>query len=479
MGSKHTNSRQVAFLTLLEIDKHQTYTDVALERILNQFVLETRDRSLVNQLVYGVIRHQRSLDALIDILGKKKAHQQPPQLRRIFHLGLYQLRYLNQIPASAAVNTSVELAVLNGLGKLKGVVNGVLRNYLRQSEQKDILALESHLAPDNNQDLESVAQSQSLASLTKAEIAQLGIFYSFPDWIIANWLEQLPLSEVHHLLGWFNQPGKIEIRVNRLQTSVDEVASALEDVGVKLTKLERVPQGLRIESGAGNIRSLPGYKEGWWMVQDSSAQLVSHLLDPQPGEMIVDLCAAPGGKSTHIAELMEDQGTIWACDRSATRLKKVAENVHRLQLNSIKALATEGLSLERFRNQADRILVDAPCSGLGTLHKRPDIRWRQNPQKIAELITLQKNLLNQAATLVKPQGILVYATCTLNMQENEAIIQSFLEEHQTWKLVAPPEKIGNDQKILDQKWLKIYPHQYNMDGFFMAKLIRTSEYDLS
>lgn len=472
MGSKHTNSRQVAFLTLLEIDKHQTYTDVALERILNKFFLDTRDRSLVNQLVYGVIRHQRSLDALIDVLGKKKAHQQPPQLRRIFHLGLYQLRYLNQIPASAAVNTSVDLAVLNGLGKLKGVVNGVLRNYLRQAEQGDILALASNLEPEDHQNPESLSPTSSLANLSPAEINQLGIFYSFPDWIIVNWLEQLPLSEVHKLLNWFNQPGKIEIRINPLQTSVEQVALALEGAGAKITKLNQVPQGLRIESGAGNIRSLPGYQEGWWMVQDSSAQLVSHLLDPQPGEMIIDLCAAPGGKSTHIAELMGDQGTVWACDRSATRLKKVAENAHRLNLNSIQALATEGLSLERFHNQADRVLVDAPCSGLGTLHKRPDIRWRQNPQKIAELITLQKNLLNQAATLVKPQGILVYATCTLNMQENEAIIQSFLASNQEWQIVEPSPKIGNDHNNLDHKWLKIYPHQYNMDGFFMAKLVR-------
>lgn len=474
MGSKHTNSRQVAFLTLLEIDKQQTYTDIALERILGKFFLETRDRSLVNQLVYGVIRHQRSLDALLDLLGKKKAHQQPPQLRRILHLGLYQLRYLNQIPDSAAVNTSVELAILNGLGKLKGVVNGVLRNYLRQTEQQDLLALAPHLQPSNQEDLTSSTQDSATVQLSKAEIEQLGIWYSFPNWIIANWLEQLSLSEVLKLLYWFNQPGKIEIRINPLQTSVDEVASALENVGVSITKLPQVPQGIRIESGAGNIRSLPGYQEGWWMVQDSSAQLVSHILDPQPGEMIIDLCAAPGGKSTHIAELMGDQGTIWACDRSAKRLKKVAENSHRLKLNSIQALATDGLSLERFHQQADRVLVDAPCSGLGTLHKRPDIRWRQSPHKIAELVTLQKNLLKQAATLVKPQGTLVYATCTLNLQENEAVIQAFLDHNQGWKIVPPSEKIWHNPKNLDHNWLKIYPHQYNMDGFFIAKLVRTS-----
>jgi 16S rRNA (cytosine967-C5)-methyltransferase len=467
MGSIPENPRQLAFLILEEIDRHQTYTDIALDRILQKSVLDTRDRSLVSELVYGVIRRERSLDALIDLLAKKKAIQQPPKLRRIFHLGLYQLRYLSQIPASAAVNTTVDLAKINGLSRLTGVVNGLLRNYLRQTA-KDELLLPPQIV--NSQKEIDLSPLESFA-LTSEVISQMGIFYSFPDWIVEKWLQQLSFQETSKLLDWFNQPAKIDLRVNILQTSVAEVKTALENAGVQVSLIPHVPQGLRIESNTGNIKKLPGYDQGWWMVQDASAQLVTHLLDPQPGEMIIDACAAPGGKTTHIAELMGDKGEIWASDRSAARLKKVAQNAYRLKLNSINALAEDSRNLKHFVNKCDRVLLDAPCSGLGTLNKRPDIRWRQTPEKIAELTTLQQELLEKTAILVKPGGILVYATCTLNHQENEKVIQSFLENHPHWS-IEKPSGVFQDTFDTTTGWLKIYPHQHNMDGFFMVKLIR-------
>ena len=456
------NPRQLAFLTLLEIDRHQTYSDLALDRILNQHNPEA-NRSLVPQIVYGVIRQERSLDALIDLLGKKKANRQPPKLRRIFHIGLYQLRYLTQIPSSAAVNTTVELAVTNGLSRLKGVVNGLLRNYLRQTAKGDLLQLPPHLSTKSP----AITETQ----ISPEDITKLGIFYSFPDWIVKNWLQQLSVSETSQLLNWFERPGSIDLRVNILRTSVTEVKTALENAGLQVSTLPQLPQALRIESGGGNIRTLPGYDAGWWIVQDSSAQLVTHLLDPQPGETIIDACAAPGGKSTHIAELIEDRGIVWACDRSSARLKKVAQNAYRLQLNCINALAGDSRSLSRFTSQGDRVLLDAPCSGLGTLHKRPDIRWRQTPEKVAQLTILQQELLQNTATWVKPRGILVYATCTLNVSENEKVIQSFLADRPNWE-IQPPSGAMWDCFDTSAGWLKVYPHKYNMDGFFMVKLIR-------
>ena len=465
---KRENPRQIAFLTLQAIDRHHTYTDVALDRILSQHDLATRDRSLVSQLVYGVISRERSLDALIDLLGKKKADRQPPKLRRILHLGLYQLRYLTQIPSSAAVNTTVELAKINGLARLKGVVNGLLRNYIRISANGELLPLPSGLSAKGEDDDNNIAESKDLSP---EDISKLGVFYSFPDWIVKNWLQQLSVTETSKLLNWFNRSAKIDLRVNILQTSVAEVKTALENAGLQVSSIPSLPQGLRIESAAGDIRRLPGYEAGWWIVQDSSAQLVTHLLDPQPGEMIIDACAAPGGKTTHIAELMQDRGEIWACDRSAKRLQKVAQNAHRLKLCSINALAEDSRNLDRFIDKCDRILLDAPCSGLGTLHKRPDIRWRQTPEKIAELTTLQQELLNSAATWVKPKGIIVYATCTLNLQENETVIQSFLESHPHWEIQTPSGDLWNTFDTA-AGWLKIYPHQYDMDGFFMVKLAR-------
>ncbi len=302
----------------------------------------------------------------------------------------------------------------------------------------------------------------------------MGIVHSFPDWIVETWLQQLSLEETEQLLIWFNQTPAIDLRVNILRTSLAEVEAALQDAGVTISRIPYLPQALRITEGSGAINQLPGYREGWWIVQDSSAQLVTHLLDPQPGETIVDACAAPGGKTTHIAELIGDRGTVWACDRSKKRLRKVKANAERLQLKSIQIQEGDIRYLSQFANQCDRVLLDAPCSGLGTLHKRPDIRWRQTPEKIAELTLLQQELLSTAATWVKPQGILVYATCTINPQENEKVVQSFLDFHPNWSISIPAtESIVNNFDISDG-WIKVYPHRHHMDGFFMVKLQKTA-----
>lgn len=451
------NSRSLAFLALKNVYQKKAYTDVALNRVLKSVdksvEISQADRSFACELVYGIIRRQRTLDALIDLLGKKKASQQPPNLRIILHLGLYQLRYLDRIPASAAVNTSVELAKANGLAKLAGVVNGLLRGYIRQAESNDPLML-----PDD-------------AMLTaRSAIAKLGVKHSFPDWIVETWLEQLPIEEVDQLLAWFNRSPKIDLRVNILKTSVTEVARVFKAAGISVETIPNLPQGLRL-TGAGAVTDLPGYKEGWWVIQDSSAQLVTHLLDPQPGETIIDACAAPGGKTTHIAELIGDRGRIIACDRATKRLNKVRENAARLQLRSIQIAAGDSRNQPEFANIADRVLLDAPCSGLGTVHKRPDIRWRQSAQAIGELFELQKELLEQTSNWVKPGGVLVYATCTLNVLENEKVIQSFLENNSNWSIQSAPKAIAQNW-VTSGGWIKVYPHRENMDGFFMVELLR-------
>ena len=441
-----TTSRQLAFLALQDVYQKKAYTDIALDRVLRQAEINKADIGLTCELVYGIVRRCRTLDALIDSLGKKKAEQQSPNLRIILHIGLYQLRYLSRIPESAAVNTSVELAKKNGLSKLAGVVNGILRKYVRISVNTDPLALPDH------------------------PTARLGILHSFPDWIIQTWLKQLEETEVDRLCSWFNQPPTIDLRVNILKNSVKEVEAAFLKAGISVSSLPYLPQALRL-TGAGAIQKLPGYQEGWWIVQDSSAQLVSHLLDPQPGETIIDACAAPGGKTTHIAELIQDQGTIVACDRDAKRLRKVTANAQRLNLHSIQTCVGDSLQLEQFREQGDRVLLDAPCSGLGTLHKRPDIRWRQTPDKIEELSRLQTDLLEQVATWVKPKGVLVYATCTLNPLENEQVIQSFLANHSHWLIDIPSSFKGCDF-VTSEGWFKIFPQKHNMDGFFLVRLKR-------
>ena len=448
--ASQTNSRLLAFFALKNVYQKKAYTDVALNRVIRTVSksseISQANRSFACELVYGIVRRQRTLDGLIDLLGRKKAEQQAPDLRIILHLGLYQLRYLDRIPESAAVNTSVELAKENGLGRLSSVVNGLLRSYIRQAQTGEPLQLPSE------------------------PIAKLGLKHSFPNWIVETWLEQLSIEEVDKLLAWFNQSPKIDLRVNILKASIGEVETALKNAGVSVERIPYLPQGLRLE-GAGAVTDLPGYKQGWWMIQDSSAQLVSHLLDPQPEETIVDACAAPGGKTTHIAELMEDRGHIVACDRAAKRLKKVRENAARLQLHSIQIEEGDSRDFDSFTNSADRVLLDVPCSGLGTLHKRPDLRWRQTSQNIEELFELQRELIEQAANWVKPKGVLVYATCTLNILENEKVIQSFLASNSDWSIQIPDSNVARNWAT-PEGWIKVYPHRTDMDGFFMVRLVR-------
>jgi len=459
-----TNSRQLAFIALRDVHKG-AYADVALDRVLQKVSLPDCDRRLLTELVYGSVRRQRTLDTLIDQFAKKKSHQQPPDLRTILHLGFYQLRYQERIPASAAVNTTVQLAKENGFSGLTGFVNGLLRQYLRKAGE----------AGGENTPLSPSSLHTDPLQLPENPVERLGILHSFPDWIIQVWLEQLGLAQTEQLCEWMNQSPTIDLRINPLLTSIEEVEAALQSVGILVRRIPRLPQALRLISSAGSIQKIPGFKEGWWTVQDGSAQLVSHLLDPQPGEVVIDACAAPGGKTTHIAELMADKGKIWACDRTPSRLRKLQENSQRLNLQSIQIYTGDSRHFNQFQNTADRVLLDAPCSGLGTMHRHADARWRQTPESVCELSVLQKELLTHTSTFVKPGGVLVYATCTLHPAENEQVISAFLAESPDWQIESPiGVELPASAYSTPQGWFKVWPHRQDMDGFFMVRLRKTN-----
>lgn len=442
-------ARRLAFNALKEIYRGG-FADVVLHRQLHQQKLAPRDRQFVTELVYGTVRRRRTLDALIDQLGKKTAQQQPPDLRIILHLGLYQLRFLTQVPESAAVDTSVELTKAVGKTKLAGVVNGILRQYVRlRQEGSDPLTLPSNL------------------------IQALAIQHSYPDWIVKLWQEQLDATETDAICEWFNQPPSIDLRVNILKISVQELADKLSHEGIETTRLPHSPQALRLARHAGAIQQIPGYAEGLWTVQDASAQLVSYLVNPQPGDVVIDACAAPGGKTTHLAELMQDHGLIWACDRTTSRLNKVKQNIKRLALKTISTFTGDSTTITRFVGQGDRVLVDAPCSGLGTLNRHADARWRQTPESVAELATLQLRLLGQAATWVKPDGVLVYATCTLHPAENEEVVQQFLQQHSDWAISPPDAHEPAAPFATPEGAIRVWPHRQHMDGFFMVRFRRS------
>ncbi|MGB6294640.1 MAG: 16S rRNA (cytosine(967)-C(5))-methyltransferase, partial [Rivularia sp. (in: cyanobacteria)] len=430
------------------------------DRALKKVDLPDNERRLVTELVYGSVRRVRTLDAIIDELAKKKSHRQPLLLRSILHLGLYQLQFQQRIPPSAAVNTTVQLAKNNGFSGLSGFVNGLLRKYIRLKEE-----LEGE---------ESSSIPIIPIKLPENPVEKLGILYSFPDWIVNVWIEQFGFSETEKLCEWMNQTPSIDLRVNQLSSSVEQVEAALKERGISSQRLPNLPHALRLLSSPGAIKNLPGFNEGWWTIQDSSAQLVSYLLNPQPNEVIIDACAAPGGKTTHIAEMMRDSGKIMAWDRTASRLRKLQQNTQRLNLKSIEICVGDSRDLDKFIDfkdmLADKVLLDVPCSGLGTLHRHADARFRQTPENIEELSILQTELLLNTSKFVKDNGFLVYSTCTLHPAENEAVIKSFLESNPNWQIELPDTDSPIHEYSTPEGWIKVLPHKHDMDGFFMVGL---------
>ena len=414
------------------------YADVALERALREASLAGPDRGLATELAYGAIRRRRSLDGWLDRLGKVPARKQPPKLRWLLHVGLYQLLWMERIPASAAVNTCVALAKTGGLARLAPVVNGLLRSALRAREAGEELAV-------------------------PAEPAQaLALEHSLPDWFTALLLEWRGAEGAAAVAAASNQVPTLDLRVNCLRASREQVQTALAAAGITSRPIAGCPQGLQVDGHSGDLRRWPGFEEGHWCVQDRAAQWVAPLLQAQPGDRILDACAAPGGKSTHLAELIKDEGEIWAVDRSPGRLQRVAANAARLGLGSISALAADaaGLPSERptWKNSFQRILIDAPCSGLGTLARHPDARWRITPAAIDGLLPLQRDLLEGLLPLLAPQGRLVYATCTIHPAENIRQIDQLLERHPELERLEQHQRWPDDAE--------------GGDGFFAAVLQR-------
>ena len=421
-------SRRLAWEVLLAVSAG-AYADVALERALRDKPLQGQDRGLATELAYGAIRRRRWLDAWLDRLGKVPALKQPPKLRWLLHLGLYQLFWMERIPASAAVNTSVELAKAVGLARLAPVVNGLLRGALRARDAGEGLVLPADPA------------------------GSLALQHSLPEWFTDLLLQWRGESGAAAVASACNQVPPLDLRINQLRASPDQVADALAAVDIATQPIPGCPDGLEVLRHNGDLRRWPGYEEGHWSVQDRAAQRVAPLLAPAQGERILDACAAPGGKATHLAELIGDQGELWAVDRSAGRLQRVAANAARLGIGSVQALAADAIELVSIRPQwqayFQAILVDAPCSGLGTLARHPDARWRITPEAIEGLLPLQAQLLSGLLPLLAPGGRLVYATCTLHPAENADQIAALLKtcpdlkcvsEHQSW----PDDPQGGD-----------------------------------
>lgn len=429
-------SRQLAWQVLQAVAAG-AYADAALERELASLAragggLSPADRALATEIAYGAIRQRLLLDGWIDALGKVSALRQPPALRWLLHVGLYQLLFSDRVPAAAAVSTTVALAKRVGLGRLAPVVNGLLRSLLRRRERQ------------------AGQEPWDGLPLPAEAAAALALRRSLPPWLSAELLGWLPPQRAEAFALACNAAPALDLRANPLRTSRDELLARFTAAGVAARALPGAPHGLTLLERVGDLRDLPGYAEGLWCVQDRSAQAIAPLLEAQPGQRILDACAAPGGKSTHLAELIGDRGEVWALDRSEARLRRLDRNAERLGLTCIRSLALDATALAEAKphwgGSFDRLLLDAPCSGLGTLARHPDARWRITPEAIDGLVTLQRQLLEALLPLLAPGGRLVYATCTVEPRENGGLIHGLLQAHPAWSLLQerqwwpePPE----------------------------------------
>jgi 16S rRNA (cytosine967-C5)-methyltransferase len=441
------DARGIALTLLRKWETSGAYIDDLLATVEG---LDPRDRRLLQDLVYGVIRQRRRLDHILDSFCSQGIDSLPTEVRCLLRLGAYQLLHSDRIPTYAAVDEAVRLAKEAGFSGLAGVVNAVLR---RAAESADSVPF-----PDREEH----------------PIEFLGLHYSFPDWLVQWLIERFGEENAEILMRFANEPPPLWVRLNRLETNPEEVIASLERQGIRVARDPVIPTCLRLEA-VGALPALPGFREGYFQVQDRSAQLVSPVVDPQPGEVIIDACSAPGGKATHLAELMGDRGTVIAVDRDPRRLVRVRENAERLGLSCITTRAgdvTEDLPF--LPEKIDRILVDAPCSGLGTLGRRPDLRWRLEPDAPARMAENQLTILTTLARRLKPGGVLVYSTCTLTPEENRGVVKAFLNRNPSFSLDSAAPYLPRDfECVVDSEgFVETLPFRDEMDGTFIARLTR-------
>jgi len=447
-GTSSANPRQAACETLLRIRKEGGFADRLIDIELSNGILSGPDRGLYAELVFGVLRRQGTLDHILQQLLEKPMVELDPLALVILRIGLYQLTCLDRIPESAAVNESVNLAKLITPGT-SGLINAVLRNYLRRRD------------------------SISFPDITTNPAASIATRHSQPEWLVEQWIEQLGVSEAGLLAEASSQQPPLTLRVNTLRSSRDELLQEFEKQGIEAAPCRFSPDGIAI-AGRHTISALPGFEAGLFAVQDEASQMAGRLLGAEPGERVWDACCAPGGKSGHIAQLMDDRGELIATDISRSKLTLVQDNVRRLGISSVSTSVADLHQPDTFPDGSfDRILLDAPCSGLGVIRRNPEAKWRLFSGDITRLAAVQKTLLKNAATRLKPGGTLLYSTCSTSEAENELVVEDFLLHH--------PEFVLENLNDLFPAWselfafygmFRVWPHRQGMDGFFAARIKR-------
>jgi len=436
-------ARLAAFEILRRVEEG-AYATVLLAS--KQEELKSPDRALCHELVMGVLRQQLWLDRLIEHYAGRKIAELDAAVRVVLRLGLYQLRFLSRVPASAAVNESVNLVHLARLRSASGLVNAVLRRATREPE----------VDPTNN---------------ISDPIERLAVTTSHPMWLIERWTRALGVAEAEAFARANNEPAPVVFRVVNNRARATEVCERLRESGAELVPSKIVSAAWRITGAWTLLAELAA--DGQVYLQDEASQLVAEMLEVLPSHRVLDLCAAPGSKTTQIADLALDSAKIVASDLHQHRLRTVVSSAKMHGLTSIHCLALDGLQPLPFGEGAfDRVLVDAPCSGTGTLRRNPEIRWRISPADIEDLSRRQKQLLLNAARVVKPGGRLIYSTCSVEPDENEDVVQAFLENNRTFRL----GQLALNQSLRTSPGMaRTWPQRDGTDGFFICALERKGE----
>ena len=439
MTTKGENTRELVLETLLSVEKGESYSHKALSALLDKYqYLSKQERSFITRVTLGTLERRIELDYIIDWFSKVKVKKMKPVIRCILRMGVYQLKYMDSVPDSAVCNEAVKLAGKKGFGSLKGFVNGVLRSISRNLPEV------------------------SYPSEEEKPIEAVSIRCSIPQWILRQWREDYGWEKTKSMAESFLNQERTTIRVNTMMTDREKLIDDLKKQGIQAEKLvlrdyPDFKQGLYIWE-YDYLLKIKEFAQGQFYVQDVSSMLPVWFLNPTDGDFVVDVCAAPGGKSIHAAQLMQGLGVVEARDLTDYKVGLIEENIARARLKNVKAVKWDALILdESLVGKADGVIADLPCSGLGVLKKKPDIRYRMTREQQEELSRLQRQILSNACQYVKPGGTLLYSTCTVNKIENEDNTAWFLENHREFSLA---------------KERQIFPGESCGDGFYLAKMIR-------
>ena len=433
------NTRKFVLKLLLRLEQDGSYSNILLDKKLAASDLSEQDKRFASALFYGVIERRLTLDAVIDHYCTNKSQKLGNEVRNILRLGVYQLKFMDSVPDSAAVDESVKLAKRTRNPASAGFVNAVLRSFIRD---------------------------EKALPTVKGRIKQLSLEYSCPEWLVRKWTEDYGDSACERILACAIGKAPEYVRLNTVKLSEDEIISSLEEQGVSVTKTA-VAGCVRLSFG-GSVEELDAFKNGLIHVQDLSCQLCCKALEPQRGDTVLDLCAAPGGKTFTIAELMSDEGSVYAFDLHDNRVRLISEGAGRLGLSCVRASVNNAKVFDPEMPKADRILCDVPCSGLGVIRRKPEIKYKP-ADELERLPGIQLDILKTSSQYLKPGGVLVYSTCSLSVAENEDVIEKFLEDNKDFA----PEPLGKAFGARSEDThITVLPDDYDSDGFFIAKFRR-------